>query len=207
MRTFVYVDGFNLYYGSLKGTRHKWLDLDRFCRKLLPKNDVLRIKYFSARVRARPNDPDAPKRQELYLRALRTLPSVKIIYGAFLVSRVTMPVDGCPPGQQRYETVIKTEEKGSDVNLAVHLVSDGYKGSYDVAVVISNDSDLSEAVRIVRHDLGLVVGVVNPHKRASAELNQYASFRKTVRRSAVARCQFHNEMSDAKGSFHKPPTW
>lgn len=48
MKTIVYVDGFNLYYGCLKGTAHKWLDLAQLCRHVLPRNEVTRIKYFRA---------------------------------------------------------------------------------------------------------------------------------------------------------------
>jgi hypothetical protein len=35
MRTIVYIDGFNLYYGAVKGTPYKWLDLKSVCQKLL----------------------------------------------------------------------------------------------------------------------------------------------------------------------------
>lgn len=46
--------------------------------------------------------------------------------------------------------IIKTEEKGSDVNLAVHPLNDGWLDAYDCAVVVSNDSDLAEAMRLVK---------------------------------------------------------
>ena len=63
--------------------------------------------------------------------------------------------------------VVKTEEKGSDVNLATHLLYDGFKNDYEVAVVVSNDSDLLEPVRVAR-SLGLTVGVLNPQKNRPA---------------------------------------
>ena len=53
----VYVDGFNLYYGCLKGTEYRWLDLGAFCQKLIPSNPINRIRYFTARISARPLDP------------------------------------------------------------------------------------------------------------------------------------------------------
>src|SRR5207247_721364 len=74
VRTNVYIDAFNLYYGCLKGTPYKWLDLEALCRILLPKNDVIHIKYFTARISAQPHDPSKPTRQQTYLRALDTLP-------------------------------------------------------------------------------------------------------------------------------------
>src|SRR5215467_15178103 len=76
----VYVDGFNLYYGCLRHTSHKWLDLDVLCRRLLPAYDIHRIRYFTARVSGR-SDPRSPALQATYLRALRTLPAVTIHFG------------------------------------------------------------------------------------------------------------------------------
>ena len=146
MKTTVYVDGFNLYYGAVKGTPHKWLDLDKLCRFLLPKNQIAIIKYFTAIVSARPNDPDKPTRQLTYIRALRTLPNVEIVLGTFLTHNVSMLVAGPPTSPAQYVTVVRTEEKGSDVNIAAHMINDGHKQEYDVAVLISNDSDLAGPV-------------------------------------------------------------
>ena len=75
MRTHVYVDGFNLYYGCVRGTPYKWLDIAELFRRLLPPNDLRAIKYFTARVQARPGEADKPTRQDAYLRALSTLPA------------------------------------------------------------------------------------------------------------------------------------
>ena len=128
MRTNVYIDGFNLYYGALRKTPHRWVNLEKLCQLLLPKNTIQEIKYFTAVVSARPNDPDQPVRQQLYLRAIQTLPIVSVHLGHFLTHEIMMP-RVVPPGQpQEYVRVIKTEEKGSDVNLAAHLLADGFKG-------------------------------------------------------------------------------
>ena len=151
MKTYVYVDGFNLYYGAVKDTPYKWLDINKLCSHLLPKHQILRIKYFTARISGRPSDPDQPTRQQTYLRALRSLPNLEIIYGHFLSNEISMPLAGCPPNAQKYVKVIKTEEKGSDVNMATHLIRVGFKDHYEVAVLITNDSDLLESVRIVRY--------------------------------------------------------
>jgi uncharacterized LabA/DUF88 family protein len=208
MRTFVYVDGFNLYYGAVKGTPYKWLNIQQLCQRLLPKNQILKIKYFTALVTARPGDPGQPNRQQMYLRALRTIPGLEIIYGHFLEHEVKMPIAGCQPGSQRYATVIKTEEKGSDVNIAAHMVSDGYKGAYQVAILLTNDSDLAEPVKIVRSELKLPVGVLNPRPGSpSHELRKYATFVKPIRRGVLAASQFPGILTDATGSFHKPQTW
>ena len=70
MRTYVYVDAFNLYFGCVKGTSYRWLDLLKLSQLLLPGHKIERIKYFTARVTARPGDLSKPVRQETFLRAL-----------------------------------------------------------------------------------------------------------------------------------------
>jgi hypothetical protein len=43
-RTYIYVDGFNLYYGALKNTPHKWLDLKTLFQSMLsPDNNIEKI--------------------------------------------------------------------------------------------------------------------------------------------------------------------
>lgn len=206
-RTNVYIDGFNLYFGAVKSTPYKWLNLVRMSELLLPNFDIREVKYFTARVVARPSDPDQPVRQEMFLRALRTLPNVSIVFGHFLSHIVSMPLANPTAGGPRYARVIKTEEKGSDVNLATHLLNDAYKNLYDVAVVVSNDSDLAEPIRVVRGELGKDVGILNPHPKPSQMLLSLANFIKPIRKGVLAASQFPSTMQDANGVFYKPPTW
>ena len=205
MKINVYVDGFYLYYGAIKRTPYKWLDVLKMSQLLFPNDTINKIKYFSARVSARPTDPDQPIRQSTYWRALQTIPNLSIIEGSFLVKPVMMPVANTIP--QRYERVIKTEEKGSDVNLAVHLLNDAYKKDYELAVMVTNDSDLLEPMRIVKQELNLPVGLVNPHKNPSFDLRKHATFIKQIRQGVLQASQFPASLTDANGTFHKPPTW
>lgn len=207
MRTNVYVDGFNFYFGAVKGTPYKWLNIAEMCRALLPNHQINQIKYFTARVIARPHDPQQPVRQAIYFRALQTLPNLSIIYGAFLSHEVEMPLADSQSNPPPLVRVIKTEEKGSDVNLATHLLKDGYENDYECAVVISNDSDLLEPIKVVRYNLGKVVGVLYPHQRASRELRQHATFIKPIRSGVLAASQFPPIMQDVQGAFHKPARW
>lgn len=207
MKTFVYIDAFNLYFGCLKKTPYKWLDIHKLCSLLLPKHQITAIKYFTALIKARPNDFDAPKRQQMYLRALRTLPSLEIIYGHFLSHEVTMPLAEPTPGNSRFVRVIKTEEKGSDVNLAVHLLHDAYQGRYESAVVISGDSDLLSAVHIVMNELKKPVGVLNPQSRQCQVLLKQATFYKHIREGVLAASQFPDSFADKKGLITKPREW
>jgi len=161
--TTIYIDGFNLYYGALRNTPHKWLDVEALCRRLLPKDDINRIRYFTARITARPDDPQQAQRQETYLRALRTLPLVSIHFGHFLTHPVRLPLANPGPSGPRTAEVLRTEEKGSDVNLASHLLLDAFQKNCDTAVVVSNDSDLRVPIRIAEQQLGIRVGIINPH--------------------------------------------
>ena len=177
------------------------------CRLLLPNRTIHSIKYFTARVSARPNDPDAAVHQQVYLRALQTTPNLSIIFGHFLTNEVTMLVAGSTPGNLQYARVMKTEEKGSDVNLAAHLVNDAHKNDYDAAVIVTNDSDLLEPVRLVRQELGLVIGILNPHGRPSQALLRHASFIRQIRKGVLAASQFPATLTDSRGTFHKPVGW
>jgi hypothetical protein len=206
--TNVYIDGFNLYYGCLKGTPYKWLDLDALCRRLLPKHRIGRIRYFTAIVSARPDDPSGPDRQRIYLRALETFPHVSIHLGHFLTNQVRMPLAAPRPRGPRTVEVIKTEEKGSDVNLATYLLADAFRKDCEAAVVITNDSDLKEPIRVVRHELRLPVGVVNPHpaRFRSRDLLDVTFF-KQLRPPILATCRLPDVLTDQHGTIHKPATW
>ncbi len=205
MKLNVYVDGFNLYYGALKRTPYRWLNLMQMCSLLFPNDTINKIKYFTARVSARPSDLDQPIRQQTLFRALRTIPNIEIIEGSFLVKEISMPVANTNP--QRYERVIKTEEKGSDVNLAVHLLNDAHKKDFELAVMVTNDSDLVEPMRLVKQELNLPVGLVNPQRNPSFVLRQHATFIKQLRSGVLQASQFPNMLTDANGTFHKPASW
>ena len=84
IRTNVYIDGFNFYYRAVRGTTHRWLDLGKLVHLLLPGHEVNRIRYFTSLVSNRPDDPTQAQRQQIYLRALQTLPNLTIHYGHFL---------------------------------------------------------------------------------------------------------------------------
>lgn len=201
----VYIDGFNLYYGALKKTPYKWLDLGALSQAMLPNDTVQEIHYFTARVSSRLYNPTAAHDQGLYIRALKTLPNLHIKYGQFTTHSVPMYLTNVTPAQKVW--VDKTEEKGSDVNLASHLLRDAYGKRFEVAVIVTNDSDLAEPVRIVAQEIGLPVGLLNPHQFHSRELRQYATFIKRIRQGELAACQFPKTLTDRKGTFAKPVGW
>ncbi|HBL16678.1 MAG TPA: NYN domain protein [Elusimicrobia bacterium] len=204
MRTFVYVDGFNLYYRALRNTPYRWLDLSKLVRLLLARDNIQQIHYYTARITARPGDPDQPTRQQVYLRALATIPNLSVTFGQFTTHVRKMPLANDP---NKIVEILRTDEKGSDVNLATHLVYEGAQDEYDTAVVISNDSDLAEPIRIVTQQMHKKVGVLCPARYLARELHLYATFYKPIRPSVLAASQFPQELQDAHGKFHKPATW
>ena len=138
-RTIIYIDGFNLYYGALKGGPHKWLDLERCFNLLRPHDDIRQLHYFTALVRG-PSLPD----QQTYLRALATLPLVNVVLGNYKAKQVKCAVAGCThAGTRIFSTV---EEKRTDVNIALQMLEDSYEDRADRLILVSGDSDLVPAV-------------------------------------------------------------
>lgn len=205
-RTYIYVDAFNLYYGATKNTKYKWLNIYNLYQRLLPKNDIVKIKYFTALVSARKNDLNQPVRQKVFLRALETISCLKIYYGHFLTRSRHLPLVK-PNNRRQYAHVYRTEEKGSDVNLAVHLLYDAFKNNYDTAVIISNDSDLYEAIKIVKENFEKIIGILNPHRYPSKKLLPLVDFYKPIRSGVLLSSLFPDKLKDSKSSFHKPKDW
>lgn len=162
-------------------------------------------------MQARPSDPQAPQRQQVYLRALRTIPNLTVTYGQFRPRTkrrpLAQPIQGVGPTVE----ILDTEEKGSDVNLATYLLVDGYDGDFEQAIVISNDSDLALPIRLVRDNLRLPIGVINPNLDAKAsmpkELSDAATFTRRLRKKTLSECQFPQTIIDSVGTITKPSTW
>lgn len=205
MKLGVYIDGFNVYYGCLKDTPYRWLDIGKLCSFLFPHDEIERIKYFTApiKIRAHDTDHDRPNRQQIYLRALRTLPNIEIVEGTFLSHVVSMK----RADESGYATVIKNEEKGTDVNIATHLMHDAHKKSFERAVVISNDSDLVMPIRIITEELKLPVTVVSPYARNNIQLKQVATNIKKIRQGVLKASQFPARLIDETGEFSIPEKW
>lgn len=255
MRTYVYVDGFNLYYGAVKDTRYKWLNLVELTRQIIPAgHSIDKVKYFTARVSGA-HDPGAPARQQVYLNALRTLPDVEIHFGSFLAKTVwrpltnlpvagvridsappvtlpagshsvvgarsqTLPVGSYPPLGRRKKKrkvprplpdaliaeVHTMEEKGSDVNLAAHLLNDAWKNAFDVAVVISNDTDLVTPIQMVTVERRRTVYVVCPGRWPMApKLRAVASHPRHIHPAILQKAQFADPISGT--TISKPSSW
>ena len=218
MRTIIYVDGFNLYYRLLeKRPALKWLNIKTLAEKLLrPSNVVTGVRYYTAHISGR-IDNTAPARQQLYLDALRSVSEVSIHMGTFLTSEKFAGLAKPPNFRPRITLsepwpdvvkVIKVEEKGSDVNLACHLLLDAFQGNFDVGAVISNDSDLVEPIRIATQVLGKPVGLLSPVPNPNPELSRVSSFIRRISVSDLAASQFPDSLPRTDGTIiSRPAAW
>ncbi len=185
------------------------------CDRLLPNRKINRIRYFTARIAGHQHDPQAPDRQDIYIRALHTIPNLTIHYGRFAkrtqrahLHPLTYP--NGPSNPPESVEIIRTEEKRSDVNLSTMLLIDCFDDDFEEAVVISNDSDLTLPIKYVVQKFNKNVGVISPHprQRISRELVGAATWNyNTINKSVIACSQFPDDMSDAKGAFRKPDRW
>lgn len=144
MRAIVYIDGFNLYYGALKGTKSKWLDLEKYFKLLRANDEIQRICYFTAPAVGK----DTRERQKTYLQALQTLPLVEVIEGKFKKTHRQCKVKSCnqPTSDRRYQS---WEEKMTDVNIATRMVDDAYQDEADIFILVSGDSDLIPPLALI----------------------------------------------------------
>ena len=257
MRTRVYVDGFNLYYGAVKRTPFKWLDPVRLTRLLLPDGYAIeKLLYFTARVSGK-LDRGAPARQQAYLNALGTLPETEVHFGSFLGKSILRPLTNLPVAGRRISTPqgavtlpagnhpvtgngrntlpvssyrkggqkrkrrgratrplpdavvaesYALEEKGSDVNLAAHLLNDAWQDRFDAAAVISNDTDLVTPIRMVVSERKKPVFVVCPGPWPVApKLQEAASYVRHVQPAHLRAAQFPDPLPGTRIS--KPTGW
>ncbi len=214
MNTVFYIDGFNFYYSAVKGTPLRWLDFQSLFNRVFPRNTITAIKYFTAEVDNLAGDPEQSLRQQIYWRALLTIPNLSIHQGHFRTRKTRAKVVSPPPNTIE---VYKTEEKGSDVNIAAHMMMDGFLNAYECAIVVSGDSDLVTPIHMVRDQLKKPVGVLNPQRlsgpdkrpeRKSAGLLHAASFyKKGLTWGQLANSQFPNHIEDGTGTIHRPATW
>ncbi len=205
MRTNIYIDGFNFYYSSVMGSSFKWLDFNTLCKNILTdSHQIEQINYFTARVSGR-FDSSQPQRQDTFIRAIQAhIPNLTIHFGTFLSHEVSAPLANPVPPRFK-ERIIKTEEKGSDVNLAVHMLNDAWKNSYDCAVLISNDSDFVEAVKLVKLLGKKVIILLHRKTKQSQMLCSHADAVLRYSDSQLAISQLPNPIPGT--TIRKPANW
>ncbi len=216
-KVIVYIDGFNLYYRALQKPHHKWLNVQALAEALFPDDDLQAVKYFTAKIQPSKIDPRKHVRQQVYFRALQTLPKVELHYGNYITNCAKMPLyDDWKQGIKTLVRVAKQEEKGTDVNIASHLLRDAFRGSFEVAGVLTSDSDLAEPFRIVTQELGMPLILLHPFvadasgvlREPARRLRIYTDGRiKKVREGLLAASQLPEKLTDAHGQITRPFEW
>jgi uncharacterized LabA/DUF88 family protein len=200
-RVIAYIDGFNLYFGlKSKGwRRYYWLNVQMLARNLLkPHQRLLITKYLTARITGA---PQKEKRQSTYIEALETLSKFQIFYGEYKTNPRECPTRGC-------ENEVPNE-KATDVNIAVEMLKDAYQDEFDVALLVSADSDPVPPIKTVRELLpGKRVVVACPPGRYSTALTESASNSLVIGRNKIAKSLFPPRIKKADGYILRcPRSW
>lgn len=200
-RIITYIDGFNLYFGlKEKGwKRYYWLDLVTLSEKLLkPEQELCNVKYFTSRISL---PPDKAKRQGDFIEALETLPAMKLYFGKYQKNDVKCTKCG--------HIMYKPSEKMTDVNIAIEMLADAFQDKFDVAILISADSDLTGPIRYVSElfpEKQIVVAF--PPSRFSYELKNVASASFTIGRKKLADSVLPDAVVKKDGYIlHRPAKW
>lgn len=162
-----------------------------------PHQTLVGVKYFTSRVN---NSPDKQKRQSTYIDALEST-GIKIIYGNYQ--------DGSSECKRCGHVWRVAKEKMTDVNIATAIIVDAYKDEYDMALLISGDSDLTPQIREV-HDLFKQkrVFIAFPPKRHNNSMALIAKGSETIGRKKLVDSQFEEEVISKTGyKLRIPPEW
>ena len=206
-RVIAYIDGFNFYYRRLRNQPYRWLNLVALFESLFPDDDVVAVKYFTAQVTGK-FDAHKPLRQQAYLRALGTLPKLQIVMGQFLTTKVDYrlvePIADADGQLIEAVSVWRPEEKGSDVNLGSHLLNDAWNNAFDVAAVLTNDSDLTAPVQFSAAR-GKTILIIHPDNNPAKSLMQGATGSLHLHDKHLREAQLPNVIELANGKLVSKP--
>jgi len=200
-RIIAYIDGFNLYYGMKEAGRKDtlWLNIQLLAQNLLkPDQELVFTKYFTSRVK---NDPPKERRQNTYIEAIETLADCQIYYG-----RHQFHVEKCRKCAHSY---LYASEKMTDVNIAVEMLGDAYLDKYDMALLITGDSDLIPPIKAIHHLFNTKrVFVAFPPNRHNVDIQRAAKGNIIIGKERLRNSQF-SENVVKKGGFilKRPAEW
>lgn len=233
LKTAVYVDGYNFYYGRIRGSAYKWLDLVALFEQILhvqdPAFELKVVQYFTAPALPRfaSHGMASEIAQSAYIRALQARHGDRftVTLGEHSYSRngVAMPayIDGQPFDRTQRVRVWRLEEKKTDVNLALAIYRDAAAERFDQVVVATNDRDVEPALQALREDFPkMAIGVITPARpagsdeavgprRVSTSLARHADWtRQHIRDEELAAAQLPKKVSPpGKKAIVKPDHW
>lgn len=200
-RVIAYIDGFNLYFGlkSRDWRRYYWLNVHAMAAGLLrTEQELIATKYFTSRVT---DNPQKQKRQIDYLEAIQTIPSISVYFGKYQLNSRTCHF--C----NRKEMV--PNEKMTDVNIAVEMMADAFSDAFDIALLVSADSDLVAPVKKVRclfPEKRIIVCF--PPGRQSTDLKNAAGTFLYIGKTAISGNQFPDRIQKPDGYIlTRPEKW
>ena len=207
MKTIVYVDWFNFYHRIVKYSTYQWLDISMLFKSMLrSEHEIVKIKFFTAKLKVLNNDLSALQEQENYHNAIKTyIPNVEFYFGKFIQKTVQVPphIRKSFPGLDKFNSF---EEKGTDVNLAIEMLNDSWLNKFDCAVLLSNDGDFAGVLEKIKSRKNTVVGLFTPGKsRVSFQLSPYATFRKRITISKLKNNQLPTKIPNSE--IIKPKHW
>jgi|GEM_PF-1193163 hypothetical protein len=229
MRVNAYIDGFNLFYGALKAKvnprldieiqkalkadkrKLRWLDINKLILEFVKGKDVdiQKINFYTAEVKPHYNGDISPIYQQEYLKALSTLPNVVIHKGRYDMHPKKLPKYPLR-NPIEFETVLNSEEKRSDVNFATHLVYDACCDDFDLAVLVTNDSDLLEPIKIIKQ-MGKNFLILCPHSGINNDflINFDTVCLRKISSKHVRNSQFDDILYDELGHIvaSRPEKW
>jgi len=223
LQTIVYIDGYNLYYGALKHSQYKWLDIyklfaERICPSIYGKKSHVQIKFFTADILGSVSpSPDSTKDQRTYHNALLKLypEQIHIIKGSYSKEVITAKLmQDIPHYTEDRVKVLKLEEKQTDVNIALEMYRDVAKGICNQVILCSNDTDLIPALSALSDDFphinkGVVFPILEGSKRAfSKKFKEYCNWTwKHLSINDLKYSQLPHTIKTAKKPILKPDTW
>lgn len=198
-RVITYIDGFNLYFGlkSKNWKKFYWLNLKVLSEKLLFKDQkLIKTKYFTSRVK---DNPSKQKRQNTFIDALETLEDFEIYYGKYQQNKVEC--------YNCHYIFSDQNEKMTDVNIATELICDGFNDLYDIAILISGDSDLIPPIKAVQNqfpDKRIIVAF--PPERFNKSVKEVAKGSFIIGKSKLQNSLFPDELKSKSGFLLKKPS-
>lgn len=226
MDTIVYIDGYNLFYGRLRNTPFKWLDVFKLFQTIAkiqnPSTNIIKVKYFTAPVKANfaSHGRDSVTAQNAYHRALEYIyqQRIEIIKGYHTVERGYPPSYQKPIDKDDRVEIWQFEEKQTDVNIALAMYKDARDGEIHQQVLVSNDSDIEPALKLIRaDDLDIELGLIIPRSKSetddkkrptSTSLSQYADWTRThILDEECQTAQLNDRIATNKKPILKPNYW
>jgi len=226
MDTIIYIDGYNLFYGRLRNTPYKWLDIFKLFQSIArvqdPSSNIIKVKYFTAPVKANfaSHGHESVMAQNAYHRALKQIyqQRIEIISGYHTVEKGYPPRYSKPIDKNNRVEIWKFEEKQTDVNIALSMYKDARDANINQQILVSNDSDLEPVLKLICEDtsnleLGLIIPRAKPESGSKVRptnkgLSQYANWtRSYILDDECQNSQLDERIATNKKPILKPSYW